>query len=73
MIEIAGGGFQSVGNVPNGVTVGKLTEHHADQLAPCIIALAVLVCSGLADHFPDFLTRQPGDCLCEKCYICHGK
>ena len=53
MIEIAGGGFQSIGNISHGVAVGKLAEHHADQRTPCVITLAVLVCSGIADDFSD--------------------
>ena len=55
MIEVAGGGLQSVGNVTHGVAVGKLAEDHADQLAPCVVALAVLVCPGFADYFSDCL------------------
>ena len=53
MIEIARGGFQPVGNVTHGVAVGKLAEHHADQLTPRVITLAVLVRFGLADYFSD--------------------
>ena len=55
MIEVASGGLQAVGNVTHGVAVGKLAEDHADQLAPCVIALAVLVCPSFADYFSDFL------------------
>lgn len=55
MIEIARGGFQPVGNVTHGVAVGKLAEHHADQLTPRVITLAVLVRFGLADYFSDCL------------------
>ena len=55
MIEIAGRRFQTVGNVPHGVTVGKLAEHHADQLTPRVVTLAVFVCSGLTYDFSDCL------------------
>jgi len=43
MIEVAGGGFQTVGYAPYRITAGELTEHHAYEPAPCAVALTVFV------------------------------
>ena len=57
MVEIAGGRLQPVGNVPHGVTAGKLAEYHADEPAPCVVALAMFVAPTLIDDFPNFFFR----------------
>ena len=37
----------------DGVAVGELTENHAHQLDPGVIALAMLVGTGIANNFSD--------------------
>ncbi len=73
MVKITRHRFESIGYVTDLVAVGELTEHHVYQPTPGVIVPVVLVGSGLANDFFDFITRQPCDCLCEKCYFCLGK
>ena len=73
VVQIAVRRIQSIGDVADRIATRKLTEHHAYKLAPCVVALAMLVSFCLADDLTDVFFRQLADCLSEKCYICHRK
>ena len=66
MVEVAGRRFKAVRHVSYRVAAGKLTENHADELAPCIVALTMLVCPRLLDDLPDFFFGKKRDYLSEK-------
>lgn len=62
-----------IGDVTHRVALRKLTEHHAHELAPSVITLAMLVCACCPDYFSDVFFRQSADYLRKKCYLCHIK
>lgn len=67
MIEIPCSGFQPIGYISDGVTSRKLTEYHAYKLTPCIVALAMLVCSRISYDLFYIFFRELCDYLREKC------
>lgn len=54
VVEVPRGGPQSVADVTHRRAACKLAENHADQLAPCVKALAELVGVALADDASDY-------------------
>lgn len=58
VVQVACRRPQSIGDVTHRVALRKLTEHHAHELAPSVITLAVLVCACCPDYFSDNFFRQ---------------
>lgn len=73
MVQVARGRLQTVGYVAHGVAARELAENHAYELAPCVIALVVLVRSRDTDDSFDVFFWKFADYLRKKCYICHRK
>ena len=65
MVKVPGSRFQPVGDVSHGIAPGKLTEYHADELAPGVVALTVIVRSRLFDDSPNLFFGQLRDYLRE--------
>jgi hypothetical protein len=51
MVEIAGGGPESVGNIPYRGTFSKMAEQHGDQMCPAIKSLTALIGLPFFDQF----------------------
>ena len=73
VVQVARGRPQTVGYVTDRVALGKLAEHHADELAPRVITLAVLVGACCPNYFSDNFFRQFAYYLRKKCYFCAHK
>jgi len=66
VVEVPRGGPQSVADVTHRRADCKLAENHADQLAPCVKALAELVGVALADDAPDYFFSGESLLLAQK-------
>lgn len=75
MIQIAVGRMEPVAYLTQRNAIGKLTEYHAHQMAPCVETLGMFVRAVLSYVLSyqgfDQIFRQLLDDLSEKCYLCH--
>ena len=71
MIQIAVGRMEPVAYLTQRNAIGKLTEYHAHQMAPCVETLGMFVRTVLSYQGFYQIFRQLLNDLGEKCYLCH--
>ena len=71
VIQIPVGGMETVAYLTQRNAIGKLTEYHAHQMAPCVETLGMFVRTVLSYQGFYQIFRQLLNDLGEKCYLCH--